>query len=139
MKSLVKENGLSNKIHCDSAGTISYHVGETPDTRMIEHASKRGYNLDSIGRHIQRLDLEHFDYILTMDDENYENVLALDPEGNYKHKIFKMTKFCREYNAAEVPDPYYGGPQGFEHVLNLLEDASAGLLEYILKEHPELS
>lgn len=135
MKSLIEQNNLSDKIACDSAGTISYHVGESPDTRMIQHASKRGYDLNSIARHIQRLDLEHFDYILTMDDENYENVIALDPEKKYTYKIFKITKFCKNYKTAEVPDPYYGGPQGFEYVLDLLEDACAGLLEHILKKN----
>lgn len=89
MKSLIEQNGLSDKIHCDSAGTISYHVGESSDTRMIQHASKRGYDLNSIARHLQRFDLEYFDYILTMDDENYENVVSLDTEEKYTHKLLK--------------------------------------------------
>jgi len=138
MNSIIEKNGLSDKIKCDSAGTISYHVGETADERMIRHASKRGYNLNSIARKIQHMDLEQFDYIITMDDENYDNVVTLDVDKKYQHKISKMTDYCRDFSANEVPDPYYGGPQGFEYVLDLLEDACAGLLDHILKEHLEI-
>ena len=138
MNSIIEKEGLSDKIRCDSAGTISYHVGETADERMIRHASKRGYDLTSIARQVQHMDLEQFDYIIAMDDENLDNLLSLDREGKYKNKISKMTDYSRNYDANEVPDPYYGGPQGFEYVLDLLEDACAGLLDHILKEHPEL-
>ncbi|MEN8192331.1 MAG: low molecular weight protein-tyrosine-phosphatase [Bacteroidota bacterium] len=138
MNSIIHKNNLTEKIKCDSAGTISYHAGETADERMIGHASKRGYNLTSIARKIQHMDLDHFDYIITMDDENFHNVEALDVEGIYKNKISKMMKYSKKFNTAEVPDPYYGGPHGFEHVLDLLEDACEGLLEHIFKEHPEI-
>ena len=138
MNSIVQQNNLSNIIKCDSAGTISYHTGESADSRMIVHASKRGYELTSIARKIQHIDLEHFDYIVTMDEENFENVLAFNNEENYISKISKMTDYSKSYNTNEVPDPYNGGPQGFEYVLDLLEDSCAGLLEHILKEHPEI-
>ena len=84
------------------------------------------------------MDFDHFDYIIAMDSENYENILALDSEVNYKSKISKITDYSKNYDANEVPDPYYGGPQGFEYVLDLLEDSCAGLLDHILKEHPEI-
>ena len=138
MNSTIKQNDLTDKIKCDSAGTISYHVGETADTRMIRHASTRGYDLTSIARQIQHMDFDLFDYIIAMDSENYDNILALDSEGNYKSKISKMTDYSKNYDANEVPDPYYGGPQGFEYVLDLLEDSCSGLLDHILKEHPEI-
>ena len=138
MNSTIEKNGLTDKIKCDSAGTISYHVGETADERMKQHAVRRGYNLTSIARKIQHMDIEQFDYIITMDDENYDNVVTLDVDKKYRHKISKMTDYCRNFSANEMPDPYYGGPQGFEYVLDLIEDACAGLLEHILKEHPEI-
>jgi len=138
MNSIIKQSNLTEKIKCDSAGTISYHVGETADDRMMKHASKRGYDLTSIARQIQHIDLELFDYIVTMDEENYENVLAMERQAKFEAKVSKITDYSRHYDANEVPDPYYGGPQGFEYVLDLLEDSCAGLLEHVLKEHPEI-
>ena len=133
MNSIIEQNNLADKIRCDSAGTISYHTGETADDRMIKHASRRGYNLTSIARKLQHIDLEHFDYIITMDEENYNNVLSMENEDKFDAKISKMTDYSKNFDAGEVPDPYYGGPQGFEYVLDLLEDSCSGLLEHILK------
>lgn len=138
MNYIIKQNDLTDKIKCDSAGTISYHAGESADSRMIKHASRRGYNLTSIARQIQHMDFDHFDYIITMDNENFENVLAFDSEKKFKDKISKMTDYSKDYNDDEIPDPYYGGPQGFEYILDLLEDSCTGLLDHILKEHPEI-
>ena len=133
MNGLVAKNNLQDRIACDSAGTIAYHTGESADARMKKHALKRDYNLTSIARQIQQFDFERFDYIITMDKENYKNVLLLDSKVQYKNKIFMMMNFATQYNDSEVPDPYYGGDQGFEYVLDLLEDACLGLLKHIIK------
>lgn len=138
MNGVVKKAGLDDKILCDSAGTIAFHEGEKADSRMQSHAVKRGYDLTSIARKIRFNDFEKFDYIITMDNANYADVLGMDSEGLYSHKVSKMTDYCTEHNDTEVPDPYYGGPEGFEHVLDLLEDACEGLLNKILKDHPEI-
>lgn len=138
-QSFVETENLQDKIFVDSAGTISYHEGDLPDPRMIDHASKRNYNLDHIARQIRKEDLAKFDYIITMDNENYYNVRALTNNVNEQKKISKMTDYCKYYTAKEVPDPYYGGAEGFEYVLDLLEDACYGLLEKIKKDFPELN
>lgn len=137
MNSLIEKEGLSDKIQCDSAGTIAYHAGEPADARMKKHAVKRGYNLTSIARKFTAEDFKQFDYIVAMDRNNYTDILALDKEAEYVDKISMMTSYCTEHDDEEVPDPYYGGPQGFEHVLDLLEDATAGLLNKIKEDFPE--
>ena len=135
MNSYITKEGLSNKIECDSAGTISYHAGEPADARMQKHAIKRGIKLTSISRQISSYDFEEFDYIIGMDDENMTNMLHFIPNPEYQNKMSKMTDYCSETNPGHVPDPYYGGDQGFEHVLDLLEDACTGLLKHIRDEY----
>ncbi|MDA3859925.1 MAG: low molecular weight phosphotyrosine protein phosphatase [Melioribacteraceae bacterium] len=134
MNAIIKKNNLQNRITCDSAGTIAYHSGEPADARMKKHAIKRGFDLTSIARQINLFDFEQFDYVITMDDENYRNVKALDVEDKYEHKVYKMMSFGNAYTETEVPDPYYGGEQGFEYVLDLLEDACTGLLKHIIEK-----
>ncbi len=130
----VKDAGLADEIHIDSCGTAAHHAGEGADPRMKEHALKRGYDLTSIARGIDRKqDFENFDYILTMDNSNYNNVVALAADVD-KHKIRRLTEFCSKHPHDQIPDPYYGGPESFELVLDLLEDACQGLLEHIQKE-----
>lgn len=129
MNELIKRENLQDKISCDSAGTIAYHEGEPADSRMKAHAIKRGYNLTSIARRFAESDFEKFDYIIAMDESNYSDLLAFDKNKKYKSKIFMMTDFAANKSYKEVPDPYYGGPQGFETVLDILEDSCAGLLK----------
>lgn len=134
MKSLVAKKGLEKFISVDSAGTIGYHTGDQPDTRMMAHASKRGYHLNHSARKFDPIsDFEYYDYIITMDNSNYADINALDRNGKYKNKIFKMIQFLDSNEVDEVPDPYYLGPQGFENVLNVLEEACNGLLGQISK------
>ncbi len=134
MNGLIVKNNLQNRIACDSAGTIAYHTGDSADARMQRHAVKRGYNLTSIARQIKQFDFDRFDYIITMDKENDWNVLTLDSESKYENKVFMMMDFATQYNDSEVPDPYYGGDQGFEYVIDLLEDACLGWLKHIIKK-----
>ncbi|MFO7446637.1 MAG: low molecular weight protein-tyrosine-phosphatase [Ignavibacteriaceae bacterium] len=132
MQHLVKENGLDTLIFVDSAGTAAYHTGERADSRMRKHASQRGYDLTSIARKFNpKKDFNEYDYIIAMDNDNYNNLLSFDVDKKYRDKIFRMVEFCRNVQADEVPDPYYGGGEGFELVIDILEDACAGLLERI--------
>ena len=129
-----KEAGLDHEFIIDSCGTIANHQGEPADSRMREHAEKRGYSLTSIARKLKMDDLNEFDWILTMDDNNYNHVTYLANELQ-KAKIRKMTDFCKKYEFTQVPDPYYGGDRGFELVIDLLEDACEHLLKEVTKPH----
>lgn len=134
MKHLINKNGYYGKVLIDSAGTLDYHENELPDARMRKHAMKRGYVLDSKARQINYNDLKEFDYILTMDDDVHDYVLKMDIEKKYHNKILKMTEFSSDKNINEVPDPYYGGDDGFEFVLDILEDSTKNLLKKIKPE-----
>ena len=134
MKSLVTTNGLEKFITVDSAGTMGYHTGDKPDPRMTGHAAKRGYHLDHRARRFDpKNDFDKFDLIITMDNSNFDDITALDKDGKYINKINKLVQFVKNNNVDEVPDPYYLGDQGFENVLDVLEDGCAGLLAYITK------
>jgi protein-tyrosine phosphatase len=132
LKKLIKEQILEDKIEVDSAGTIDYHTGESSDKRMKKHAEKRGYMLDHLARQFSsKKDFEEADYIVTMDDENYIDINSLDIQNKFRNKIFKMSQFAGKIKFNKVPDPYYKGPEGFEEVLDLLEDSCKVLLEKI--------
>ena len=134
MQHLVDEAGLSTSIRIDSAGTESWHHGKLPDARMREAGKARGYTLQSRARQVKRDDLATFDLILAMDADNLRNLRALDPEGLHATKIRAFCDYCTDHDEKEVPDPYYGGPEGFEKVLNLLEDGCANVLRQITKK-----
>ena len=128
MKKLIDDKNLSNMFFIDSAGTINYHEGENADKRMIYHATKRGYDITSISRPLNKEDYNKFDLIIVMDDENYKTVINRCPDKLLYKKIMYMTDFCTVHSDKIVPDPYFGGEKGFENVLDLLEDACSGLL-----------
>lgn len=135
MNKMIEEKNLISKIEIDSAGTIGFHEGEPADARMSRHAAKRGYKLTSMSRKFNpNKDFENFDYIVTMDDNNYEDILSLDMKRKYHHKVFKMSEFFVDHGYTGVPDPYYGNPDGFEIVLDLLEEGNKNLLEKIRKD-----
>lgn len=129
-KQMAKNSGLVNQFEIDSAGTSAYHVGEKADKRMRSHAAKRGYNLTGISRKFNPdYDFGHFDFVIVMDNEH---VLSLKRKARNEsdiQKICKMTDFRKNWNYDEIPDPYYGGEEGFELVLDLLEDSCEGLFE----------
>lgn len=131
MLDLVEKAGLENKIGIDSAGTYGGHAGELPDARMRQHASRRGYNLVSRSRQVRSDDFDEFDLILAMDDKNYQNLRDMAPDIESMNKIHRMVEFCQKSTLDYVPDPYYGGAEGFELVLDLLEDACEGLLNEV--------
>ena len=133
MNYLLEQAGLEGKISCDSAGTSSYHLGAPPDRRMTTATAKRGIKLMGKARQLHISDLENFDLILAMDKNNYQDIIALDREGKYQDKVRLMCDFAINHPVQEVPDPYYGGPEGFNHVIDLLLDACEGLLQEITK------
>lgn len=127
----VREQGLGARVRVESAGTHDYHVGRPPDERAQAHAAQRGYDLSGLrARQIQAADFGRHDLILVMDHDNLTRVQALCPPDQL-HKVRRFTEFCLERAADVVPDPYYGGAQGFESVLDLVEDACAGLLRHV--------
>lgn len=131
----VREAGLEDKIRIDSAGTGDWHIGHAPDPRMVEAALKRQFDLSGFrARQVRAADFEDFDYLLAMDESNLKGIKALVPsDAATRARLF--LEFANRKDIREVPDPYYGGPQGFEDVLDLVEDASAGLLRHIRKTH----
>jgi len=132
MEALIVQNNLQDKIYADSAGTIGYHTGESPDPRMLLQASDRGFELNHKARKFNPIiDFDEFDYILTMDDQNYFDIKSLDKNNQYSSKIYKITAFSSDKNVKTVPDPYYGGPQAFDNVIDLLKDACINLLNKI--------
>jgi protein-tyrosine phosphatase len=128
---LLAQEGLTERFVVDSAGTGGWHVGRPADRRMRAAAERRGIDLPSRARQLEPGDLLRFDRILTMDDDNLQAVQAMARQlGDRGLALIEpMTSHCRCFRAREVPDPYYGGEEGFEHVLDLLEDACGGLLE----------
>lgn len=127
----VREAGLANLIAADSAGTHGYHVGEPPDRRAIEHAAQRGIDIaDLRARRVQLEDFRRFDLILAMDRENLGQLNRLCPRDAIERPRLFMD-FAPHLDARDVPDPYYGGADGFEHVLDLVEEASRGLLDHL--------
>ncbi len=134
MNHLIEQANLGSSIVCDSAGTAGYHVGNPPDRRMsVAAANKLGIELVGQARQLQPSDLKDFDLILAMDKANYQDILALDSTGEYSDKIRLMCDYCSKYSTQEVPDPYYGGTEGFDRVIDLLFDACTGLLQVVKK------
>lgn len=135
MNHLIDRHQLNDRVVCDSAGTGGYHVGSPPDRRMTLAAANRlGIQLCGRARQLQKSDLAEFDLILAMDRENYYDILALDFSGKYRDKVRLMCDFCTEHTLKEVPDPYYGGAEGFNQVIDLLLDACNGLLDRVKQE-----
>ena len=133
---MVADTGLADRIQIDSAGTLDFHTGNRADSRMRAAASQRGYDLTSRARQVRPADLEDFDLILTMDEDNRRNVLALATTAAQRERVRPFCSFCTDHDETEVPDPYYGGPRGFEIVLDLLEDGCEGVLKWAQARQP---
>lgn len=135
MLHLIRERGLGDHIAVESAGTGAYHVGERPDRRSQATAQQRGIELPSRARKFEAEDFRRFDYVLAMDRDNYADLSQLVPEGE-RDKLHLLRSFDPASPArAEVPDPYFGGGNGFELVLDLCYAACTGLLEFIVERH----
>jgi protein-tyrosine phosphatase len=129
-----KQAGLADRVHIDSAGTHDYHVGSPPDERSSHHASLRGYDLSELrARQVHRLDFERFDLILAM-DRGHLQLLQDDCPAEQLHKLRLFMEFAPAGMAAEVADPYYGGKNGFETVLDHIEAACDGLVRHVRSE-----
>ena len=133
-RQVVENAGLSDYIHCDSAGTIGIHSGNKPDTRMSKTIRRRGYKVTGHARQFSLQDFEIFDLILVMDNDNHKNILKLADTEEKRAKLKMFTSFCLQHHHHEVPDPYYGGDTGFQLVADLIEDGSNGLIEQLKKE-----
>ena len=131
----VSAAGLSNRIYIDSAGTHAYHVGNPPDPRSQEAAIKRNFDLSAQrARKVEVSDFDEFDYIIAMDMSNEDDLQAICPT-ELKDKIHLFLKFSSNTSKKEVPDPYYGSGNGFEIVLDLIEDAADGFITHLQKDH----
>ncbi len=133
------ERGLEAEFEFDSAGTYGGHRGQLPDSRMRAHARRRGYDLTHRARKISTSDFFDFDLIVTMDDANFDDVRELAPSPEAEAKVVRMADYVRQHPWATcVPDPYYEGAEGFENVLDLLEDACEGLIDSLQNPNNDL-
>lgn len=128
LKKYVAQEGLNGNFQIDSAGLLDYHEGDTYDSRMIDHALKRGYDLTGTSRPFVLYDFEKYDLIIALDNEIFGSLKSLDRRKQYEGKIVKMTDFYLKNDYNEVPDPYYSGSSGFELVLDILENSCKELL-----------
>ncbi|MDR2186706.1 MAG: low molecular weight phosphotyrosine protein phosphatase [Azonexus sp.] len=131
LRKFIQQNKLGDKVEVDSAGTHGYHVGEAPDNRTQRAAKARGYDLSQLrARKVAQQDLDYFDLILAMDKSNLDHLKRLaTPEQSKRIKLFM--DYAKHFDDDEVPDPYYGLGHGFDLVLDMVEDAAAGLVEEI--------
>jgi low molecular weight protein-tyrosine phosphatase len=127
----VEKAGLLESIHIDSAGTHDYHIGEAPDARTQRAALQRGYDMSQLrGRQVGVEDFARFDYVLAMDEANLSILQRLRPRDAQSH-LGLFLEFAERHSEREVPDPYFGGAEGFERVLDMVEDAANGLLKQV--------
>ncbi len=134
LRHLARRRGLDDRVRIASAGTHDYHVGESPDPRTLEHASKRGYDLSAQrAAQIRKEDFEEFDYILAMDRTHLRILKSIQPEGS-RAKLGLFLEASGRWKGEDVPDPYYGGVAGFEQVLDMAEEAGERWLDRIAAE-----
>ncbi len=131
----VEKEGLAEHIHIDSAGTHNYHIGDAPDARTQRAAKQRGYDMSQLrGRQVGAGDFKRFDYVLVMDEANLSILEQLRPRDAESH-LGLFLEFAERHDEREVPDPYYGSADGFERVLDMVEDGTNGLLRHIRERH----
>jgi len=126
---MVDAAGLSDEFEIESAGMIGFHVGAPPDSRMQQVMRARGIPVIGRSKQLDSFDLEYYDLILAMDQDNLEGARSLDLKGQYYDKIQLFCEYCTEHDETEVPDPYYGGDRGFGHVMDIIEDGCRNLLK----------
>jgi protein-tyrosine phosphatase len=135
MRRLIEQRGLSDRILVESAGTGGWHVGDHADARAREAGRSRGYALDRRAQQFKRAFFDRFDYVLAADNANQSHLLSLAPHDDAARRVHLLREFdSQSPEGAEVPDPYYGGPAGFEEVLDICEAACRGLLEHLARE-----
>jgi len=132
----ITQKGLKEAIKSDSCGTSDYHIGELPDERTLQCATGRGILLDHRGRQLNRLDLQHFDYLIAMDQNNLQETKDLMKKYGLAHNnLYLMREFQPEAAHPDVPDPYYGGSDGFDEVYDILDESLDYFLEKLINEH----
>lgn len=131
MLHMLDRAGLAERVHIDSAGTGGWHEGEHSDARMRGHAKRRGYALDSLARQVRARDFENFDMILVMDQQNLRDIRPFAPNAAAMKKVSLFCDFAKDRTEAHVPDPYYDGEEGFEQVLDIVENGCQHLLKHI--------
>lgn len=135
-KRKVNDAGLAEFITVDSAGTSGWHIGEPPDVRSSQTARRHGIELDHLGRQLSSKDLDRYDYIIAMDSDNYDHIIHLKERyENGKAKILLMRDYDDQQSGADVPDPYYGGANGFQLVFDLLDESLTNFLNTIIQDH----
>jgi protein-tyrosine phosphatase len=133
---LVREAGLADRFDVDAAGTSSYHIGDGPDARTVAVARRRGLEVEHVARQLHATDFERFDYIVVMDRENLRNTERVRDRAGHDREIHLLRSFDPEANGVdEVPDPWFGGEEGFVEVQDMIERSCRALLEHILGEH----
>jgi protein-tyrosine phosphatase len=134
MRHLVEEAGIADQFEIDSAGTGNWHLGEGPDRRSVAAAAARGITIGGHARQVTGADFEHYDYILAADEYNFRDLQAIAPTDEDEAKVHMLREFdeLSTPDDYDVPDPYYGGPSGFDDVIDLVEAACRGLLDEIL-------
>ncbi len=131
---------LDDKIVCDSAGTSNYHIGEDPDHRTMLNARNNGLQLNHKGQQFKTKHFDQYDYILAMDQSNYDDIALLQTPGNPKdYELLKMRQFDHEGKGLDVPDPYYGGARGFQEVYDILYRSNENFLNYLIEKHNLIS
>ncbi len=131
----VQARGLDHVFHIDSSGTGDYHIGELPDPRTRANAEENGLELTSRARQFHRGDYDEFTYIIPMDSSNRSNIHQLDPDGRYREKVILMRYFDPHDPEADVPDPYFGGKDGFQNVFTILDRSTENLLDWLINQH----
>ena len=132
LRKKVHEAGLDDRIEVDSAGTADYHVDSPPDRRAVAHGEKRGLKLKHLrGRQVALSDFDRFDFILAMDEDNLASLQRIQPPGS-RAKVALLLSYAPQLGVREVPDPYFGGADGFETVLDLVESAADGFIATVL-------
>jgi len=136
MRHVVDREGVANKFDIDSAGTGGWHVGEPPDERSAQTARERGFTLEGAARQVKAADFNRYDYLIAMDRSNHQNLLRMAKNDDARAKVFLFRSFDPASKAnAEVPDPYYGGPDGFDNVFDICEAAARGFLDHLRGKH----
>lgn len=131
---LVRERGVESRFEIDSAGTSGYHAGSPPDQRSVATARTRGVEVSGRSRQIRSEDLHRFDYVIVMDSENLREVQQLQAQAGGTARVHRLREWDPQPDEPDVPDPYYGGPLGFEHVHDVVERSCAALLGHLLQE-----
>lgn len=131
----IRDKGLDNQIYVDSCGTSNYHIGDQPDHRTVKNASENNISLNHKARQFSVRDFETFHYILAMDSSNLGNIRQLDPERNHMNKVRLLRDFDIHQPGADVPDPYFGGEEGFQHVFDIVHRSVHEFIKYLIEEY----